>query len=307
MSEVFEFGPAPRRVAVDTPLVRALVAEQFPQWAHLPVQPVEHGGWDNHTFHLGREMSVRLPTAAEYALAVEKEHRWLPRLAPQLPVPVSTPLGRGRPGQGYPFAWSVYRWLDGQTADADRVTDPVGLAVDLADFLLALQRVDPADGPAPGTHCWFRGGSLRTFDPFTQDALQTLHGHLDTERARDVWASALAASWDGVPRWFHGDVAEGNLLLEGGRLAAVIDFGTCGVGDPSCDLAIAWTVLGPAGREAFRDRLGVDDATWARGRGWALWKSLATCASSLGEDDQAATGAWRAVEALLEDDRPPST
>jgi len=240
-------------------------------------------------------MPVRLPSAVEYALAVDKDHRWLPELAPQLPLPIPVPLERGEPGAGYPYAWSVYRWLDGEPASIDRIADPVRFALDLAGFLSALQGIDPTDGPLPGLHNWFRGGTLRTFDGEVQRALTTLDGHIDVDLARDIWTSALDASWDGARTWFHGDVAQGNLLLKNGRLTAVIDFGTCGVGDPACDLAIAWTLLTAEGRAAFRERLSVDAAMWARGRGWALWKTLAACARTVGRADEEATSARRVL------------
>nr|WP_240894884.1 aminoglycoside phosphotransferase family protein [Kineococcus siccus] len=291
-------GPVPARIDVTADLVQQLVRDQFPEWGDLPVRPVAAGGWDNRTFHLGPDLSVRLPSAAEYALAVDKEQRWLPRLAPQLPLPVPTPLAQGRPGRGYPFAWSVYGWLDGDPVTPDRIADPTEFAFALADFLAALRRVDPTGGPPPGTHNWFRGGTLHTFDDTTASALDALRDVVDVERARAVWGTALAARWDGVPTWFHGDVAAGNLLLRNGDLAAVIDFGTCGVGDPACDLAAAWTLLGDAGREAFRDRLPVGEAEWARGRGWALWKTLATCAGDL-EQGGPSAGDRRILEGLL--------
>lgn len=263
-----DLGPLPQRVAVTADQVRRLIADQFPRWADLEVRPVTESGWDNVTFHLGETMVVRLPTAAEYALAVEKEHRWLPVLAPRLPRPVPVPLAKGRPGAGYPFEWSVYRWLDGEPARADRIADPVRFALELAEFLAALRNVDASDGPQPGKHNWFRGATLLTYDGQVRRALD------DVGPAREIWQTALDARWDGADAWFHGDVAAGNLLLDRGELAAVIDFGTCGVGDPSCDLAIAWTLLTEEGRTAFRERLAVDDASWARGRGWALWKAL---------------------------------
>ncbi|HEX7162907.1 MAG TPA: aminoglycoside phosphotransferase family protein [Trebonia sp.] len=268
---------------------RRLIELQFPQWAGLPVQPVANGDWDNWTFHLGAGMLVRLPSASEYALAVGKEHRWLPVLAPQLPLPIPVPLAKGEPGAGYPYSWSIYPWLDGEPASADRIADPVRFAVDLAGFLTALRSIDPAGGPRPGKHNWFRGGTLRTYDGQTQNALAELDGHIDTGLARQIWESALDARWDGVESWFHGDVAEGNLLLSDGQLAAVIDFGTCGVGDPACDLAIAWTLLTAEGRQMFRERLPVGPAEWARGRGWALWKILATYAYTLGDEKEAAS------------------
>ena len=266
----------PERVTVDLGQVRQLVGEQFPRWADLPVRAVAEGGWDNFTFHLGDAMVVRLPSAAEYALAVDKEQRWLPVLAPRLPLAIPVPVAKGRPGAGYPFSWSIYRWIDGEPVG--RIGDPVRFGLELAGFLAALQSIDTADGPRPGKHNWFRGATLRTYDAQVQRALTALDGHVDVDLAREIWTTALNSRWDGVDTWFHGDIAPGNLLLDTGKLAAVIDFGTCGVGDPSCDMAIAWTLLNADGRQAFRERLAVDDGTWARGRGWALWKTLVTCA-----------------------------
>ena len=286
-NDAFDLGPVPTRMPVTETLTRRLVAAQFPQWADLPIEAVANGGWDNWTFHLGTDMVVRLPSAAEYAEAVEKEHQWLPALAPLLPLPIPEPLAKGNPSTDYPHPWSIYEWLDGVTASADRIADPVRFALDLADFLAALQSVDVTDGPQPGVHNWFRGGTLRTYDEGTQRALEELSGHVDVELAREIWADALEARWDGVDRWFHGDVAEGNLLLNDGHLSAVIDFGTCGVGDPACDLAIAWSLLTADARQAFKDRLSVDAASWARGRGWALWKTLATCSSTYKDPEDA--------------------
>ena len=293
MSNTPALGPVPQRIAVDAEQVRRLVADQFPQWAGLPVRPLPNGGWDNWTFHLGSRMSVRLPSASEYALAVDKEHQWLPALAPLLPLPIPAPLAKGEPGAGYPYSWSIYQWLDGEPASADRIADPVRFALDLAEFLAALQSVDTTGGPRPGPHNWYRGGTLRTYDGQAQRALTTLDGHVDVNLAREIWQRALAARSDGEDSWFHGDVAPGNLLLNDGELAAVIDFGTCGVGDPACDLAIAWTLLTADGRQAFRNRLSVDEATWARGRGWALWKTLVTCSHTLGDADEPAANALR--------------
>ncbi len=286
--EVPDLGSVPKRIPIGSETVRKLVAEQFPQWSELPVAPVPQGGWDNWTFHLGDEMLVRLPSAAEYALAVEKERRWLPELARHLPLPVPVPLGNGVPGAGYPYLWSIYGWLDGERASFDRIADPVGFAGDLADFLTALRGIDATDGPQPGVHNWYRGATLRTYDATARGALAELAGHIPVELAAEIWNAALAARWDRVDVWFHGDIAEGNLLLQNGNLAAVIDFGTCGVGDPACDLAVAWTLLTGPGRQEFRDRLGVDDATWARGRGWALWKALRQYAGAIEDDDDPA-------------------
>ncbi|MGO1974090.1 MAG: aminoglycoside phosphotransferase family protein [Propionibacteriaceae bacterium] len=300
MSETPDLGPVPQRVPVNAAQVRRLIEEQFPEWAGLPVEPVANGGWDNWTFHLGTDLVVRLPSAAEYARAVEKEHRWLPLLAPCLPLPVPVPLVQGRPSDNYPHTWSILRWIPGVTAANERIADPIRFAADLAEFLIALRRVEAIDGPQPGIHNWFRGGTLRTFDESTQDALETLHGRVNVGLARAAWADSLAAPWDGVDHWFHGDVAEGNLLLQEGHLAAVIDFGTCGVGDPACDLAVAWTLLSAEGRKVFRERLAIDDASWSRGRGWALWKALATCSYTGDETDPEDRAAFAQAELVLD-------
>ena len=294
-----DLGPAPARTPVAPELAQRLVAEQFPQWADLPVEPVPAGGWDNATFRLGTELLVRMPSAAEYALAVGKEHRWLPVLAPQLPRPIPTPLAKGRPGSGYPFPWSIYAWLPGTPATFDGIGDHVRFAEDLADVVAALQRIDSTGGPAPGKHNWYRGGPLRTFDGLLHDALTDLSGHVDSERVLDIWEDALRAEWDGVDRWFHGDLAFGNLLLANAKLAAVLDFGTCGIGDPACDIAPAWTLLTADGRRAFRHRLLVDDGTWARGRGWALWKTLTVCAQALPGTGRPDPDAQRALSELV--------
>lgn len=263
---------------IDAALARRLVSAQFPQWADLPLTPVMRDGWDNRTFRLGSERLVRLPSAEPYAAQVPKEQRWLPRLAPLLPLPVPEPLALGEPGEGYPWPWSVYGWLEGEPVQTAGGLDPLVLATALADFLVALRHVDVTDGPAAGAHSFHRGGSLAVYDRETRDAVASLCDRVDASSALDVWETALASNHLGAPVWFHGDVSAANLLAVDGRLGAVIDFGTCGVGDPACDTVVAWTLFRGAAREAFRERLGLDDATWARGRGWALWKSLITLA-----------------------------
>jgi aminoglycoside phosphotransferase (APT) family kinase protein len=281
--------------------VGRLIAEQFPQWADLPITPVEPQGWDNRTFHLGEDMTVRLPSGPLYALQVEKEHRWLPKLAPLLPLPIPVPLAKGAPVDGYPWQWSVYRWIEGETAAIERIADLRQFATTLAEFLSTLQRIDSAGGPPPGRHNFFRGGPLTVYDGETRQAIAALDGKIDTDAAGAVWEAALKATWHGPPVWFHGDVASGNLLLKGGRLSAIIDFGTSGVGDPSCDLAIAWTLFGGESREAFHAGLGLDHATWARGRGWTLWKALITLAEHIDTSPLEAARARRVIDEVLAD------
>ncbi|THK34960.1 aminoglycoside phosphotransferase family protein [Ensifer sp. MPMI2T] len=286
---------------VDASLVNRLIAAQFPEWADLPVSPVRFGGWDNRTFHLGSDMTVRLPSAAPYALQVEKEQRWLPVLAPHLPLPIPVPLAAGQPGEGYPWPWSIYKWREGEIATHAPVTDLSAFATTLAGFLMALQKVDATDGPPPGQHNFFRGGPLTVYDVETRRALLALEGKVDTDAARVVWEAALAATWHGAPVWFHGDVSSGNLLVEDGRLSAVIDFGTSGVGDPSCDLSVAWTFFHGESREVFRAALPLDRATWARGRGWTLWKALIVYAELPGTDSLEVERSRRVIEAVLAD------
>ncbi len=270
--------------SIDAGLVRRLVRAQFPRWADLPVEPVAFGGWDNRSFRLGERMVVRLPSAEIYAPQVEKEQHWLPLLAPMLPVAIPVPLAMGRPGEGYAWPWSVYAWLEGDTADRGHVRDAGGFAVSLAGFMEALQRIEPTGGPPPGPHNFHRGGQLAVYDGEARGAIALLGNRIDAEAAIGAWDAALAAAWQGPPVWLHGDLSPGNLLVRGGTLKAVIDFGCCAVGDPACDLALAWTFFDADMRAAFRAALAPDRDSWRRGRGWALWKALIVSAGMTGNN-----------------------
>jgi aminoglycoside phosphotransferase (APT) family kinase protein len=217
-----------------------------------------------------------------------------------LPVAIPTPLAKGAPGEGYPFEWSIRRWLEGRTASPDRVGDLRAFATDLARFIRALQRVDATGGPAAGAHSFYRGASLSHYDGETRRCLAALDGRIDTEKATAVWDAALKTRWTGPPVWFHGDVAVGNLLVEDGRLTAVIDFGTSGVGDPACDLVIAWTFFSGEGRQTFRTAVDQDPATWARARGWALWKALLGLTEPDADDARSALNR-RVIDEVLTD------
>ena len=286
---------------IESGLVTRLIASQFPQWANLPVKSVENDGWDNRTFHLGDDMSVRLPSGNGYVLQVEKEQYWLPILAPHLPLPIPVPLAMGRPSELFPRPWSVYRWLEGEVASVAQIADLTEFAVSLAQFLVALRKVDATDGPLPGQHNFFRGAPLAVYDDETRRALVALEGMIDTKVAADVWDIALASRWDRPPVWFQGDVSVGNLLVADGRLSAVIDFGTSGIGDPACDLVIAWTLFDGESRKAFRDAIGLDDATWARGRGWAIWKAMIVVAGHSGTNSPTTDGSFRVIDAVIAD------
>lgn len=290
---------------IDAALVRRLVESQFPHWAHLPIRPVSSDGWDNRSFHLGAEMSVRLPSAEGYAPQVQKEQRWLPVLGPHLPLPIPTPLALGRPQHGYPWDWSIYGWLVGTVAGPRSIADPTRFAVDLAEFLAALQRIDPTGGPPPGMHSAFRGAPVDFYNAEVRRSILVLGDELDSSSLLAVWESAINAPRSESTVWFHGDVAVGNLLTVHGRLAAVIDFGCSGVGDPACDLAIAWTLFSGESRETFRSVLAVDPATWARGRGWALWKALITLSDETPTAPAESTLARRVLRELLADSPHP--
>jgi aminoglycoside phosphotransferase (APT) family kinase protein len=262
------------RLSIDTTTVRALLTVQFPEWARLALKRVEPGGWDNYTFRLGDSMSVRLPSAERYAAQPVKEAAVLPLLAGCLPVDIPEIVAAGRPGHGFPFPWTIRRWIEGvPLCDADD-PDRVLLATDLADALRALRATEASGGPEAGEHSFYRGGPLDFYTGVVETCLADLKDRIDTDAAMRLWQAALARGWERPPVWVHGDVAPGNLLMRGGRLAALIDFGTVSVGDPACDLVMAWTVFDGEAREAFREAVGLDADTWARARGWALWKAL---------------------------------
>lgn len=293
--------PPDGRAGIDAALVKRLLAAQFPQWSDLPVRPVEVDGWDNRTYRVGDSLTARLPTAPGYVPAVAKENAWLPRLAPSLPVAVPPILGEGVPGEGYPFPWSVRGWLDGETAARERIDDMAQFAVSVAEFILALQRCDTTGGPLAGEHSWYRGASPAYYDEETRRCLAALAGRVDTDKAAVVWEAALAAEWRGEPVWFHGDIASGNLLVADGKLTAVIDFGTSGVGDPACDLVIAWGMFSGESREAFRHTVAQDAATWARARGWLLWKCLLTLSGNIDTDPERAAFDQRLIAEVIAD------
>jgi aminoglycoside phosphotransferase (APT) family kinase protein len=264
---------------VGVELVRRLLGAQFPDWAELLLEPVLPLGTDNANFRLGDELLVRLPRRPRTSVTLEKERRWLLKLAPQLPLAVPLQVADGVATDGYPFAWSVYRWLPGENATVARIADPLQLAHDLAELIAALWRIDATDGPPPGKHNFFRGEPLAARDDAMRAGTATLAGELDTDAVTAMWDDALAApEWERPPVWIHGDLDARNLLVQDGRLSAVIDWGSTGVGDPACDVMVAWKVLPPDARDAFRGALDVDEATWSRGRGWALSQAIGALA-----------------------------
>ena len=257
-------------VDTDAGLVRRLLAGQFPQWADLAIERVRSAGTDNALYRLGDELVARLPRIHWAVGGVDKDLRWLPMLAPLLPAAIPVPLAKGAPAEGYPWEWGVYPWLDGENPRVGGIADAESLARDTARFVDALHRVELEGGPPAG-----RGVPLALRDEPTRTAIGDLEGMVATDAVTAAWDDALSvAPWNGPPVWVHGDLAGGNLLLRSGKLAAVIDWGGLGVGDPACDLIVAWNLLPARARSVFRAEVGVDDATWARGRGWALSVAL---------------------------------
>jgi aminoglycoside phosphotransferase (APT) family kinase protein len=254
---------------IDEPLVRSLLAAQFPQWAGLPLRRIEPQGTVNAIFRLGEQLSVRLPRLDGPQAPGGTELEWLPRIAPQLPVEVPVPVAQGRPGRGYPWFWEIHTWVDGETAPVEAI-DAVQAARDLAVLVAALQRVDPAGAPRG------RGIPLAERD---SDFRYWLARYDGDRGVAAVWERALAAPpWDGAPVWHHGDLDARNWLVRDGRVTGVIDWGVMGVGDPACDVMVAWKLHSAAARDAFRAALPADAATWERARGWVVSQAVAILA-----------------------------
>lgn len=283
-------------------LVHRLIAAQFPRWAHLPLRPVLSAGTDNALYRLGDNLVVRLPRIHWAADLIEKECSWLPKLALRLPLAIPLPLALGEPDDRYPWRWAIFQWIEGDHVTIDTLPEPEQTAIDLVAFITALQRIDAADGPLPGVDDLARGKPLAPHDPYTRQAIAALDGMIAARLATAAWEDALRApAWDRASVWFHGDLLPGNLLFRHGRLHAVIDFGALGVGDPACDLIVAWNLLSRNSRRLFREALGVDEATWRRGRGWALSQALIFIPYYLHTNPVGVSYARRAIEEVLAD------
>jgi aminoglycoside phosphotransferase (APT) family kinase protein len=263
---------------IDEALVRRLLAEQFPEWADLPLSRVEPAGTVNAIFRLGDELSVRLPRRKGRAEPGSKELDWLPKLAPQLPLEIPVPVAQGRPSRAYPWFWNVYTWVEGETEPVEAI-EAVQAARDLAALVGALQRVNPAGAPQG------RGVPLAQRDEEIRYWLARFDGD---PLVSEEWERALAAPpWEGPPVWHHGDLDVRNWLVRAGRICAVIDWGSMGVGDPACDVMVAWKLHSREARDAFRKALPTDDATWERARGWALSQAVAALAYYTSENNPA--------------------
>ena len=284
-------------VPVDDDLVRALVASQLPHLADRPLARASSTGTDNAIYRLGDDLAVRVPRIHWAVAQVDKEHEWLPRLAPHLPVAVPEPVAKGAPALGYPYPWLVSRWIDGDDAFTGVVDDWAELAGQVADFVVALHSVDtPGGPPAHG-----RAASFEPYDDVTRRVIAHLDGSIDGARALATWEAALAADrWNGPPVWVHGDLLPGNIVVNAGRVVGIIDWGAAAVGDPACDAILTWS-LPPDARAVYRDALALDDATWARARGWAVQQAATFIPYYARTIPDAAAAARRRLDAVLEE------
>jgi aminoglycoside phosphotransferase (APT) family kinase protein len=240
--------------------------------ADLTIDPVVSYGTDHDIYRLGDHLAARLPRIGWATDQAAKEAEWLPKLAPHLPLAVPVQLAMGHPAEGYPFEWSVYKWLPGENANCT-LDDLDRAAVDLAAFVTALRQIDATGAHPRPPHG--RGAPLAELDEQVCRSIAELGDRIDGDSTLHSWEESLNASpWDGEEVWVHGDLLPGNLLVVDGLLSAVIDFGGLNVGDPACDLQPAWNVFAGDSRTRYRAELQVDDASWLRGRGWALYQAV---------------------------------
>jgi aminoglycoside phosphotransferase (APT) family kinase protein len=283
-------------IEITAELVRGLLVAQHPDLAERPLQWVARG-WDNELFRLGDDLVVRLPRRDVAATLVRHEHRWLPSLALELPLPIPAPIRRGEPGAGFPWWWTIAAWFDGALAATAVVDDPVREGRRLGGFLHALHREAPADAPLNPV----RGGPLAGRTEVFSRRLDQLAGELDVETIGRTWE--LLSSTEphrGPPVWLHGDLHPANLIVRDGELAAVIDFGDLTSGDPATDLAIGWMWFEGEARDAFRQATGADELTWRRAQAWALHLAVAFLANSADNSTMAAVGRRTLSQAMAD-------
>lgn len=269
---------------IDKSLVQKLIAQQFPDLSELPVSPIKKQGHDNRTFRLGDELTIRLPSQPSYADAVQKEATALAALKNRLSVETPAVFAMGEPSDDYPLPWSIRRWIEGITWEETNIPDKCALADALGTILVELRSIPVDIDLYAGKHSFYRGCHPSVYGDEVVKSLNILNDPAKTQQCLNIWQKGMASVWAEGPVWFHGDVAVGNVLMVGGKVSALIDFGTCGVGDPACDFAIAWTYFGADERHQFREAIKVDDGTWYRARAWALWKAL-VCLTGLSGPD----------------------
>ncbi len=291
------------RIEISTKLAQGLISAQFPAWKDLPLQAVDLAGWCNGAFRLGSDLLVKIPRAQRYERSHLIENQWLGKLNSQLSYQVPEPVALGEPDASYPWHWTVYKWIPGETRLDLSLPDKRRFAQDLGLFLKCLWSLPAQDGPAFFEQTFFRGAPLRVYDRETREALSQLTDLIDTQAAQEVWNQALGSRWSRSAVWVHGDLFPGNILIQDNQLAAVIDFGSMCVGDPACDLAMAWTFFEAESRAVFKASLALDALTWQRARGWVLWKALITLTGLETHDSETALKNRRLIEVLIHEDQ----
>lgn len=261
----------PHELAIDSTLVHTLLQHQCPQWAHLPLLVIPSSGTDHALFRLGDDFIVRLPRIDWAAAPIDKEYDWLPQIATYLTTPIFTPIFKGSPNAIYPWSWLIAKWHKGHNPKAERADEYGRLAEDLAHFLNQFHAIPLTSGPPSR-----RGTPLTDLNEETQSAIHLLDGEINIPAITDLWQQLMnTPPWPQASVWVHGDFLPGNILIQNNRLSAVIDFSDLGIGDPACDLVIAWSLLNVTSRSVFRNHLTyMDDHTWMRGKGWALSVAL---------------------------------
>ena len=229
----------------------------------------------NRTYRIGEDMLIRMPTAESYALKVPKEQELLPKLDKHLSIAIPTPIKMGWPSADYPYPFSIYKWLEGRSANHVQLDDRLleGIALQLATFLKELHSISDVNGPGPGQHNWWRGDHVSIYDKGVREQIANLVDVIDSGAALNLWKRACTTKWQEKPVWIHGDFAVGNILIQDNKLSGIIDFGGTAVGDPACDLVIAWTYLFGKARKIFINEIDLDTGAWLRARAWALWKA----------------------------------
>lgn len=284
-------------ITIDVPLVRQLLQEQFPQWANFSLEPIKSIGTDNAIFKLGLDKCIRLPRIPGVDKVIEQEQKWLSTFAEQLPIQIPQFLGKGIPNKKYPFQWAVYSWVEGETISAQHDKKLDKIALDLAGFVKALQAADTTNAPHSS-----RGGSLLLRDAAVRNAISVLHDRIEVKLVTQLWENSLQAPICNKPLvWIHADLLPGNILVQNGRLSGVIDFDLFGIGDPATDLICAWSIFTKSSRYVFREALDIDDATWMRGKGWALSIALMIIPYYQNTNPGLVAIAQRMIKELLED------
>lgn len=283
-------------------LASKLIAAQFPEYADLPVTAVEQQGHDHRSFRLGNDLLIRMPIAASYALKVPKEQELLPRLRPHLTLLIPKPMKMGDPSPDYPFPFSIYQWLEGTSANRLTLDDHnlISIAAQLAQFLKELHRINTMGGPCPGQHNWWRGDHPSVYDEGARKQIYALHKMINRDKAIALWEAACNTRWHAAPVWIHGDFASGNILIKNGAVSGIIDFGGLGVGDPACDLVIAWTLFKGKSREIFKEAMQLDHDTWLRAKAWCLWKASFELCEMRDQNNDEALMQRKIIDEILE-------